>query len=77
MRQGQGKNSAIRAFIAAGISDQVRDRIGDLLVELKKVEAGVKWVRPASMHLTLRFLGAITEEQVELADRAMAEAEQS
>jgi 2'-5' RNA ligase len=64
----------IRAFIAAEISDEVRARVGELLVKLKRTEAGVKWVRPASMHLTLRFLGNIFPDAVELVDEAMAEA---
>jgi 2'-5' RNA ligase len=74
MGQEQTGSGTIRAFIAAGVSDRVREEIGGLLIDLKKGDSGVKWVRPAAMHLTLRFLGNITEEQVELADRAMAEA---
>ncbi len=61
----------IRAFIAADIDDGVRARIAELVVKLKKTDAGVKWVRPESMHLTLRFLGDISPEEVELAKQAM------
>lgn len=31
--------------------------------ELKKLEADVKWVEPGNIHLTLKFLGEISDEQ--------------
>lgn len=65
-------SETIRAFIAVTIDEEVRDRIRELMVKLKRIDSGVKWVRPESMHLTLRFLGNITPDQVELADQAMA-----
>ena len=65
---------SVRAFIAAEISEEVRAGLGELLVRLKRTEAGVSWSRPGSIHLTLRFLGNILEDQIEAADAAMAEA---
>ena len=73
MADGGNQEKKIRAFIAAGIDLPVLSRIGQLTDKLKKTGAGVKWVRPEAMHLTLRFLGSISEEQVDLADRAMIE----
>jgi len=63
----------IRAFIAAEISPETRGKIGDLISRLKKHE-GIRWVRPESIHITLRFLGNITSEQVDLIHEAMEEA---
>jgi RNA 2',3'-cyclic 3'-phosphodiesterase len=74
MAAPDSSGGTIRAFIAAEISDEVRARVGELLTKLKRTEAEVKWVRPASMHLTLRFLGNIFPDQVELIDAAMNEA---
>jgi len=62
----------IRAFIAAEISDQVRSGLGDLLTRLKRTDSGVRWVRPAAIHLTLRFLGNVGEDQVDRIAEAMA-----
>lgn len=51
--------STIRAFIAVQLADEVKDALGKVTGTLSgRVERGaVRWVRPAQMHLTLRFLG--------------------
>ncbi|HUT53574.1 MAG TPA: RNA 2',3'-cyclic phosphodiesterase [bacterium] len=71
---GDDRPDMIRAFIAAGISDEVRGRMGQLLGKLRRTESGVKWSRLNSIHLTLRFLGNIFASQVDVAAEAMAEA---
>jgi 2'-5' RNA ligase len=38
--------------------------VGAFEGELKRSGADVKWVEPANLHLTLKFLGNIAEEQV-------------
>src|SRR5712692_8867442 len=58
----------LRAFIAVKLSDELKGHIGELQAELKRRAsglAGLGWVRPEGIHLTLRFLGDIAEEQVE------------
>ncbi len=58
----------MRVFIAIDINDKVRKAIADLQkqvaskVEVKKGD--VKWVDPNNIHLTLKFLGEISEEQL-------------
>jgi 2'-5' RNA ligase len=74
MEASQPEQAMIRAFIAAPISAGVRERMGELLAKLRRTEAGVRWSRPDSIHLTLRFLGNIFESQVETVGEAMAEA---
>ena len=54
----------IRSFIAVHLSDHVREEISKFQSELKRLGADVKWVRPESMHITLKFLGNVTEDQV-------------
>lgn len=61
----------IRAFLAVELDDELRARIARVQEEVKaRIDAeapdGVRiaWVRPASMHLTLKFLGDIDEQQV-------------
>jgi len=57
----------IRAFIAIEINDRTREELSNVQSALKKHLAGsITWVKPANIHLTLRFLGDIKQEQVEL-----------
>ncbi len=58
----------LRAFIAIKLSEELKGQIGELQAELKRRAfglAGLGWVRPEGIHLTLRFLGDIAEERVE------------
>lgn len=58
----------MRCFIAIDISDAIRAALADLQQELADgvdVRRGdVKWVRPESIHLTLKFLGEIRDQDV-------------
>lgn len=56
---------SIRTFIAAHLSDKVREQIFAFQSDLKRWNADVKWVRPESMHITLKFLGDIFPDQIE------------
>ena len=55
----------IRSFIAIELSEVLRHKLKRLLEELKKTGADVKWVRPESVHLTLKFLGSVSREKLE------------
>ena len=58
----------MRVFIAIDINEQIRKGLGDLQNELQsKVDikkGDVKWVKPQNIHLTLKFLGEIEDEQL-------------
>ena len=58
----------MRVFIAIDIDEQIRKMLGELQLELQTKadikKSDVKWVRPDNMHLTLKFLGEIKDEQV-------------
>jgi 2'-5' RNA ligase len=58
----------MRCFIAIDIDETVRTALGDLQQQLQAktdVKKGdVKWVKPESVHLTLKFLGEIKDEQI-------------
>ena len=57
----------MRAFIAADIPSAVKDEIGKLQQQLRReVSSLVKWVKVANIHITLRFLGEVPEEKIEL-----------
>lgn len=53
----------MRAFIAIEISDEIKEALGRVEAHLKYAGADVKWVRPENIHLTLKFLGEISEEK--------------
>ena len=58
----------LRAFVAIQLSEELKGQIGEVQAELKRRAFGLDglgWVRLEGMHLTLRFLGDIAEEQVE------------
>ncbi len=58
------EKSLIRAFIALDISEETRAEVARIEKELKDSGADVKWVNPASMHLTLKFLGNVREDSI-------------
>ncbi len=64
----------IRSFIAIDFPEETRKALEDIQKELKQCGAGVRWVKPGSIHLTLKFLGNIHLAQVE--DIALAVAQE-
>ena len=55
----------IRTFIALPIPENLKEAIQAAISRLSRTNSGVKWVRPESVHITLKFLGSIKEELVE------------
>jgi 2'-5' RNA ligase len=49
----------VRTFVAIEISPEVRTRAQKLITQLQAIDAKVRWVDPAQVHLTLKFLGEI------------------
>ena len=54
----------IRTFIAVEISCQIKAVLGGFIANCKTCRADVKWVRPENLHVTLKFLGDISENDV-------------
>lgn len=54
----------MRTFVAVDIDRAVKERLQDLIRELKRHSAGVRWVKPEGMHLTLKFLGEVSPERI-------------
>ena len=55
----------MRAFIAIELSEEIRSSLAQIESHLKYSGADVKWVDKDNIHLTLKFLGEITEEKCE------------
>jgi RNA 2',3'-cyclic 3'-phosphodiesterase len=71
----------IRAFLAVELPDELRAELATVQQELKrKIEPEMKrntriaWARPASIHLTMKFLGDMDEQ---VADPLLAAVEQA
>ncbi len=58
----------MRCFIAIDIDKRLRKQITHLQRELSAkagpIKSGVKWVDPALIHLTLKFLGEVRDRQI-------------
>lgn len=62
----------MRAFIAVELPEQTKLELVDMAAQLRRCGVRASWVRPERMHLTLRFLGEISEDQVEAAGEFLA-----
>lgn len=54
----------IRTFIGVDIGEQIRANAVALQQRLARVDAGVRWATPESMHVTLLFLGEVDEREI-------------
>jgi RNA 2',3'-cyclic 3'-phosphodiesterase len=57
----------IRAFVALRMGAQIEGAVADFVKSLREFGSGVRWVHPANLHLTLRFLGDVVERDLLLA----------
>ena len=64
----------IRSFVAILLPEPLRDTIAATIEELRPLAAPVAWVPPPNLHLTLQFLGNLTEERLAEAGAALDEA---
>jgi 2'-5' RNA ligase len=55
----------IRTFIAVNLTDDLRARVIAVQDQLRAAAPSVKWVDPAGMHLTLKFLGGVDADVVD------------
>jgi 2'-5' RNA ligase len=62
----------LRIFIALDIDDAIRVRISSFLDGVRNFAPDAGWVRPESLHLTLKFIGEKPPEQVEEIKHALA-----
>ena len=63
----------IRSFLAIDLPEATRQALGTVQKHLKQSATGVRWVKPSSIHLTLKFLGNMHPAQVEDIARAVAQ----
>ena len=62
----------MRVFIAIELPEAVRQKLADLESELSPVTTSARWVAPEAIHLTLKFIGELSESRLDVIDRALA-----
>ena len=62
----------MRAFVGISLPGHVRDALEQLQQALQAAQADVKWVEPSNLHVTLKFLDEITEEQRQAVEAMLA-----
>ncbi len=53
----------MRTFIAFDITDRTRSELGRAQRNMGRI-AGVRWVRPAGIHLTVKFVGDVVDQAI-------------
>ena len=54
----------MRTFIAIDLDEQIKNNISELIRKLDKGSQNIRWIKPHGMHLTLKFLGEVTQERI-------------
>jgi RNA 2',3'-cyclic 3'-phosphodiesterase len=55
----------MRLFVAVHISEEVRAGLASLQERLRRAQPDVSWVKPANLHITLKFLGETEPKRLE------------
>jgi 2'-5' RNA ligase len=61
----QEEESQIRTFICIEVPETVKTALGALQAKLRPVPAEVSWVKPANIHITLKFLGGVLASKLD------------
>ncbi|MGR3220306.1 MAG: RNA 2',3'-cyclic phosphodiesterase [Candidatus Anammoxibacter sp.] len=54
----------VRIFIAIEINEKTGKDLETVIARLSEVEAHVKWVLPANLHITLKFIGNVKDSEI-------------
>ena len=61
----------MRTFVAIELDEHCRSRLRSAIETLSSVAGGVRWVRPDAIHLTLKFMGELPEQDLPVAVSCM------
>jgi 2'-5' RNA ligase len=62
----------MRLFVALEIPTAVRENFADLMASLRAVSPPARWVRAESLHVTLKFIGEVSESRLDAIRSALA-----
>lgn len=63
----------MRAFIAIELPESIREALAREQARFRGVCPDARWTRPEGIHLTLKFLGQISDDQVEEVKKALGQ----
>lgn len=63
----------MRAFLAVELPDDIRRALAQLQRRLAESHADVTWTKEANLHITMRFLGEISQEQREAVEQRLTQ----
>ncbi|MGA3196925.1 MAG: RNA 2',3'-cyclic phosphodiesterase [Terriglobales bacterium] len=67
----------MRVFVGIDLNDDIRGKITRFLEGVSGFAPEARWVRPESLHITLKFIGEQTEERVAAIIQRLRQAESS
>jgi 2'-5' RNA ligase len=62
----------MRVFIAIDLPEEIRNRLAAMQTELRSTPNSARWVAAESAHLTLKFIGEVSDKRREDVDAALA-----
>ena len=65
----------MRLFVALDIDDGIRERITRFIDGVRNFAPDARWMKPESLHVTLKFIGEQADDSVDGIKRALAEIE--
>jgi 2'-5' RNA ligase len=65
-----------RTFIALEMNNALQSHLAEVMQQLAQVLPGIRWVDPAGIHLTLAFMGELTDGELGGVKHAVASAAQ-
>lgn len=61
----------VRSFLAIDLSPEARGLIASHLKKWRRLPCRIKWVAPENLHITLKFLGDVSEAAIPLIQEAL------
>jgi 2'-5' RNA ligase len=55
----------VRIFISVELPEEIKKKIFKATAEMRAIESGIKWVEEQNLHLTLKFLGWVEDNDLE------------
>jgi 2'-5' RNA ligase len=65
MSESKESGPGIRTFICIEIPETIKERIAELQRALRRIDSRVSWTKPSNIHLTLKFLGDVSESRID------------
>jgi 2'-5' RNA ligase len=62
----------VRLFVALEIPPEIREKLAELIRELRAIAPHEKWVRAENLHVTLKFIGEVAPEKATAIRQALA-----